>query len=151
MHRMWRAGSYNGIHWILFQILTQIPHTRANPSRTRVGHEQIAPQAHHQALLESLLLLVERIHSGALVGSAEKLMIDGVRLGNVALEHGNVGRNLFKQTLVHGQLFGVLGSVDHRLPAELAQVLGELYPALHAAAPGWRPVVTDYQNFLHRL
>ena len=84
VHGVRRAGGDNRIDGVLLQILLEEPDRRIHPAHAGVGNEQVAPQANHQALLERLLLLVEGIYAGALVGSPEELVIYGVGLADMA-------------------------------------------------------------------
>ena len=149
VHRLGRTGGDHCIYRIVFQILAKEPHRRVYPAYPWVGNKQVTPKKYGELLLEALFLLVQGVHSGALVGRLEETLVYGVWLADVRLYNGNVGRDVLQQAFVHRKLLGILRGVYYALPAETLQVFGELDPALDAAASGGRPVICYYEYFLH--
>ncbi len=151
VHGVRRPRGDHGVHGMLRQILLQETDRGTHPADPGVGHETVAPHPQRQALLPVLLLRVHGIHLALALLPAGQAAVEFVRFEDPRLDDLRAGGDVREQALVTRQLFGVFRGIDHRLPAELRQVLAELHPALHPRPAGRWPVVGDDQQAFHRL
>ena len=141
-----RPGGHDGIHGMLREVLLQETDRRPHPADARIGHETVAPDPQRQPLLPVLLLGIDGIHLPLAAGQPA---VDGIGLQDARLDDFRAGRHVREQALVTRQLLRILRGIDHRLPAEIRQVLAELHPALDARTTGRGPIVGDDQQTLH--
>ena len=120
VHRLRRSRAYDQIYRMLGEILLQKFHRRADPEASRIGTEKIASHPHCSFLQKRFVLGIDRIDLHRLLAvsrTSQQFLVEFVRLDDAGLHDLGSLRHFCRERLIHGQLFWVLGSVNHRLPS----------------------------------